>query len=188
MTINAVPGDPLANSYVSVAQATLFLGERLAVEAWYTPHLEAPVTLQQRREAALMQATRLLDEQVGWYGFPATTTQALAWPQVGQEDAWGRPVDAVSVPINVQRATTYYALTLLEAEELLFVTTQAVATGEGRIKTLKMGETTITYQDEGQGSTSTVATMRARIPTEVWLLLKPYGMVPGFGMIPVLRT
>jgi hypothetical protein len=188
MALDATPGGVLSNSYVSVAQATIFLGERLAVEAWYTPHLEAPVTLQQRREAALMQATRLLDEQVGWYGMPATTTQALAWPQVGQEDAWGRPVDAVSVPVNVQRATTYYALTLLEAEELLFATTQAVATGEGRIKTLKMGETTITYQDEGQAATSTAAAVRARIPTEVWLLLKPYGMVPGFGMIPVLRT
>jgi hypothetical protein len=188
MTIDAVPGSPTANSYVSVAQATVFLGERLAVEAWYTPHLEAPVTLQQRREAALMQATRLLDEQVAWYGLPATTTQALAWPQAGQSDAWGRPIEGTSVPMNIQRATAYYALALLEAEELLFVTTQAVATGEGRIKTLKMGETTITYQDEGQTTTSTVAAVRARVPSEVWLLLKPYGMVPGFGMIPVLRT
>jgi hypothetical protein len=190
MTINAVPGDPLANSYVTVEQATAFLQERLHVEAWYTGDPEEAITLPHRREAALMQATRLLDEQMGWYGRPATMTQALAWPQVGQVDAMGRPVDPSLVPANVQRATAYYALTLLEAEEIVQAATVAAATGEGLIKSKKIGETTITYQDAPSASTSTsTATMtHPRIPNEVWLLLKPYGMVPGFGMIPLLRT
>jgi hypothetical protein len=190
MTINAVPGDPLANSYVTTEQATAFLQERLHVEAWYSADPEEAITLPHRREAALMQATRLIDEQVGWYGVPATLTQALAWPQVGQVDAMGRPVDQMTVPTNIQRATAYYALMLLEAEEVIQAATVAAATGEGLVKSKKIGDTTITYQDapSASASTSTSTMTRTRIPNEVWLLLKPYGMVPGFGMIPVLRT
>jgi hypothetical protein len=189
MTIDAVPGSPTANSYVTVTAATDFLQERLHVEAWYTADPEEAITLPHRREAALMQATRLIDEQVGWYGLPVTMTQALAWPQTGQVDAMDRPVDQTTVPANVQRATAYYALTLLEAEEVIQAATVAAATGEGLIKSKKIGDTTITYQDAPSASTATTSTStRPRIPNEVWLLLKPYGMVPGFGMIPVLRT
>src|SRR5262245_8953420 len=125
MTIDAVPGSPTANAYLTVSDATDLLQERLHVEAWYSADPEEAITLPHRREASLMQATRLIDEQVGWYGVPATTTQALAWPQVGQVDHLGRPVDPGTVPVNVQRATAYYALALLEAEEMA----QTVTTG-----------------------------------------------------------
>jgi len=188
MTINAVPGDPFATSYVTVDQATAYLQERLHVEAWYSADPEEAITLPHRREAALMQATRLLDEQVGWYGAPATMTQALAWPQVGQTDPMGRPVDAATIPVNIQRATAYYALMLLEAEGMLQAETQAAVSGEGVLKSKKIGDTTITYQDVSPTSTSTAIVNRAKLPSEVWLLVKPYGLVPGFGTVPILRT
>ena len=42
------------------------------------------------RKPRLQWATRLLDEQVRWYGVPTYPDQALALPQVGLVDQWGR--------------------------------------------------------------------------------------------------
>jgi hypothetical protein len=184
--IDSTPGASTASSYVSVTEATDLLQERLHVEAWYTADPEEAVTLPHRREAALMQATRLIDEQVTWYGAPTTSTQSLAWPQTGQVDRFGRPVDAVTVPVAIQRATAYYALALLEADEAMAASANTGG-GDLVIKSKKIGDTQITYQDAGASSTRAVATPGA-MPNEVKLLLKPYGIVPGFGMVPVLRT
>lgn len=184
--IDATPGSSEATAYCTTAEATDLLQERLHVEAWYTADPEEAVTLPHRREAALMQATRLIDEQVSWYGVPTTSTQALAWPQTGQVDRFGRPVDSATIPVAIQRATAYYALALLEADEAMAASASSGG-GDLVIKSKKIGDTQITYQEAGASSTRTAATPGA-MPNEVKLLLKPYGLVPGFGMIPVLRT
>jgi len=183
---DATPGSSQATSYCTVEEATALLQDRLHVEAWYTADPEEAITLPHRREAALMQATRLIDEQVGWYGMPATTTQALAWPQSGQVDRYGRPVDMTLIPVDIQRATAYYALALLEADEAM-ASSATSGGGDLVLKSKKIGDTTLTFQDVSNTSTRTVAPPGA-MPNEVKLLLKPYGMVPGFGIVPVLRT
>jgi hypothetical protein len=183
MTINAVPGDPLANAYCTVEQATVFLQERLSVEAWYSADPEAAITLPHRREAALMQATRLLDEQVGWYGVPTSPDQALALPQTGLVDQWGRTVASDVIPRAVQQATAFYALTLLEN----VTGTSAAATGDLLIKSQKIGDMTITYQDVSSTSASVPASPDA-MPAEVKALLRPYGLVAGMGILRLVRT
>ena len=69
--LNAVPGDPLANAYSTVVQATASFTMRLQTAPW----TDASVPDQ---EAALQWATRLIDEQVHWYGVPTYPDQALA--------------------------------------------------------------------------------------------------------------
>jgi hypothetical protein len=184
MALDATPGGPLANAYCDVVTATAYLQERLHVEAWYRADPGGTLTLVHRREAALIQATRLLDAQVGWYGVPATVTQALAWPQTGQVDSAQRPVDPTLIPLAVERATAYYALALLEVEDA----TQGVQQDAGRvIKSEQIGDTTITYEDARTTATPT-APQTLRVPNEVWLLVRPYGRVPGSILVPVLRT
>jgi hypothetical protein len=181
MTINAVPGDPLANSYVTVTAATVFLTLYLNADAWEDASAEMQAT-------ALQHATRLLDHQVRWYGVPSTATQALAWPQIGQTDTWGRPVAPDIVPSVVQEATALYALSLLEALAAEDAGASA-GTGDLVIKSKKVGDTTITYQDTGSSSTTArQAASPQAIPANARRLLWHYGLVPGMGVVPLVRA
>jgi hypothetical protein len=175
--LNAVPGDPLANSYTTTTQASAFLTMRLGTDAWDEASVDEQI-------AALQWATRLIDEQIGWYGVPTTTTQALAWPQTGQEDPWGRLVAPDVIPLQVQQATALYALGLLEST----APGAPQASGDLIIKSKKIGDTTITYQDVSGAQATRTPTSPYAIPAEVRALLKPYGMVPGYGSIPVFRA
>lgn len=184
MSLNATPGASDANSYVTVQQATALLQDHLDIEAWYTQAPQEGQTLLARREAALISATRLIDTHVVWYGAPATLTQALAWPQTGQVDRFGRPLDAATVPYAVQQATAYYALALMEAT----AADAPTATGELLIKSKKIGDTTITYQDVPTASQARAAVNPLAMPAEVRDLLRGYGMVTGGVNIPIWRT
>ena len=178
MVLDATPGSPTSNSYTTVAQATAFLTMRLDTAAW----TEAPVPDQ---EAALQWATRLIDEQVGWYGLPTYPDQALALPQVGLVDQWGRPVASNVIPVPVQQATALYALGLLEATEENG--TAAATNGDLVIKSKKIGDVTLTYQDLPSSSARTPVSPYA-IPSEVKALLRPYGVTPGMGNVWLVRT
>lgn len=180
-TLDATPGGPLANSYVDVVTSTDLLGQRLYTDAW----LEADATDQ---AAALMWATDLLDSQVLWYGRPATDTQALAWPQMGQRDHLGRPLPSTVIPTAVQQATALYALSLLEQSPPEAGTSTTLEVGV--VKSRKVGDTEITYFDPRQTPTSTTqATPTSQgMPAEVKALLKPYAQVAGSMTVRLLRT
>lgn len=173
----AIPGDPLANSYTTTTQASAFLTMRLDTGAWDEASVDDQI-------AALQWATRLIDEQVRWHGIPTYPDQALALPQVGLVDQWGRSLASNSIPVPVQQATALYALGLLASVP----TAAAAATGDLVIKSTKIGDTTITYQDVSNQSAVRTPVSLYAIPSEVKALLRPYGMVPGGGSIPVVRA
>lgn len=175
--LNAVPGDPLANAYTTTTQASSFLTMRLDTDAWDEASVDDQI-------AGLQWATRLIDEQVQWYGVPTYPDQALALPQVGLVDQWGRPLASDTIPLAVQQATALYALGLLENTS----PDAPQASGDLVIKSKKIGDTTITYQDISGAQATRTPTSPHAIPAEVKALLKPFGMVPGFGSIPVYRT
>jgi hypothetical protein len=175
--LNAVAGDPLANSYTTTTSASAFLTMRLDIDAWTEASVED-------QSAALQWATRLIDEQVQWYGIPTYPDQALALPQVGLVDQWGRSVASNVIPLAVQQADALYALALLEST----APEASQATGDLVIKSKKIGDTTITYQDTSSTSTARMPVSPHALPAEVRALLRPYGMVPGFGSIPLYRT
>lgn len=176
-TLIATVGASDANSYVTLSEANAFIAERPHTEPWFEPP-----DLVDQRPAALITATRLLDEQVSWYGRPATTTQALAWPQLGQVDAWGRVIVSTVVPVAVQRATAYYALALLREMDQ----DAATVTADLPIKSKKMGDLTITYQD--QGTARAVPAASLQLPTEVRSLLRGYGTMIGGFNVPLVRV
>jgi hypothetical protein len=175
--LNAVPGDPLANAYVTVVQATAFLTMRLQTAPW----TDASVPDQ---EAALQWATRLIDEQVQWYSVPTYPDQALALPQVGLVDQWGRQLASNVIPVPVQQATALYALALLavSVEDV-----PASGSTDLLIKSKKIGGTTITYQDVSSAASTRAPVSPYAIPSEVKALLKPYGAVAGMVSIALVR-
>ena len=176
MILDATPGLPTSNAYCTVDQATTFLTMRLDTDAWD----EAPP---EDQAAALQWATRLLDAQVGWYGVPTYLDQALALPQVGLVDQWGRAVASDVIPGPVQQATALYALELLAS-----TAPEAVAgSGDLILKSKKIGDVTLTYQDLPSSSARTPVSPYA-IPSEVKALLRSYGFVPGLGVVPLVRT
>ena len=187
MALVAIPGDPLANSYVTVADATAFLDERLNTQPWYTP--PQYVTLNSQREAALITATRLLDEQFRWAGTPTSSTQALGWPRTGLSSSMGQTIPPDVVPETVQRATAYYALHLLRDTSEAATTTSTV--GSGVVKRRTLGETTVEYFQPGTTTTGQAAVSRppgTTLPAEIRQMLRGYGLVLGGMTVPLVRT
>jgi hypothetical protein len=176
MALDATPGGANSNSYTTVADATLYLQQRPYHEAWDAALVSGDAA------PALMWATSLLDSLVHWYGTPTTLTQVLAWPQMGQVDRYGRPLDPLLIPVAVEQATAVYALELLGDTTL----SQPTSSQTAGIKSTKIGGTTITYQDN---PTSVVGTSPVTsVPSEVRALLKGYGVMAGMINIPILRT
>lgn len=174
LVLDATVGGPASNTYCTVAEADAILAARLHTEAWFTD-----VDLLPLRPQALAWATALLDDQVLWYGTPTTPTQALAFPMTGLVDRYGRPVDASTIPAWLKEAEALYALQLLQ--------TPAPAAGvqsSSGIKSKKIGDLTITYQDDPTAAQPTTSSM----PLEVKRLLRWYANVPGSMMVPLFRV
>lgn len=171
MAFDATVGGAGANSYVTMAAASLFLEGRLHIDDW----TEASAT---EREAALMWATRLLDQQVRWSGHPATPTQALAWPMNGMQDRYGRYISNTIVPPIIQEATAIYALALLE---------ETSGTGEvgvdAGVKMKKMGALTIEFFEH-----STPHAASTLMPLEVRQMVALYGTVAGSTQVRLVRV
>jgi hypothetical protein len=176
--LDASAGGVASNTYVTMAAANTYLQERPHPEPWfdYPPSLDAKI-------AALMMATRLLDEQIRWYGTPATSTQALAWPMQGQRDRWGTAISPTIVPTVIQRATAIYALYLLrdtsEAQSI-------PGSDNALVKSRKVGDLTIVYQTSS--ATQSPIAAAVLLPAEVRQMLAPYGQVAGGINVPLLRV
>jgi hypothetical protein len=180
---------------VTLIEADTLLSERLHREPWNFPEdtsRRATAALRgdlaawygeqdlQLRTAALIWATRLLDEQVNWFGHPLTRTQALAWPMTGQVDQYGRIVSQETIPIVIQRATAFYALALLRDQS---ESVQALD-GQQNIRSLSLGDTTIAFQQAPRPSSWRAAQM---IPPDIRHMLRWYGTIAGSAMVPLRR-
>lgn len=100
-----------ANTYASLEYARqYFIGRRLHSSAW-------TVASDETRMAALMQATRLLDQEFIWSGKPLVAEQALGWPRTGATDKYN--VARTGVPREIRDATCELAFYLLAEERML---------------------------------------------------------------------
>ena len=86
-----------ANSYATTAQADAYHVDILHGSAWASAA---------DPEAALIMATRLLDEKVAWKGVKKTKEQALRWPRSYVYDADGYLVDNDIIPQWLINATS----------------------------------------------------------------------------------
>lgn len=103
------------NSYVTVADADLFFGNRLDVAAWQGADSTT-------KGQALMTATQMLDDML-WAGTVVNSDQPLAFPRVCEyfDPKLGTLVylDGASVPERIIRATLELAYHLLNNDGLL---------------------------------------------------------------------
>jgi len=103
------------NSYVDLADADIYFGDRLDVAAW-TGATDA------LKEQALVTATSMLDEQ-RWVGIAVSATQPLAFPRIGTyfDPRIGTEVafDETETPDRVIKATYEQAYHLLNNDGLL---------------------------------------------------------------------
>jgi hypothetical protein len=111
-----------ANSYADVADGDAYHDGHLYAEAWTTADAD-------RKAAALVMATRVIDAMFRFNGFKRMTSQALQWPrrECRDPDAQngvvpglllirGPWVDETKVPAAVVAATCEMARALLEAD------------------------------------------------------------------------
>lgn len=100
-----------ANSYVSLAQAdTYFETHPFYADAWSL--LDSST-----RTVLLVAATRMLDVQYIWYGYRATTTQALEWPRYGVRDQYDQLIAQTSIPLRLQQAVCEQAYYLTKGDK-----------------------------------------------------------------------
>lgn len=128
MTLISTPGDPAADSYFALTDASAYFTGR-GIAAW----TGSGATL----EAAARLGTTYLENQYRgrWVGLTTTQTQALSWPRIDggrgrighsygygftyplyDINGWPIPIDAV--PLQVQRAAMEAALLALTATVL----------------------------------------------------------------------
>ena len=103
--LTAVAGAFDANSYATRDQAAAILDNRPGSSAWAS-------ATDANKDASLIEATAELEQRFTWRGEASTTTQALAFPQIGLTRD-GVEVDSTTIPAELVRATALYADFLL---------------------------------------------------------------------------
>jgi len=98
-----------SNSYASVAEGNAYHEAHTYATTWTGA---ATAT----KEAALVFATRLLDQHVAWYGARCTEDQALRWPRLGVLDLDGYEIDSNVIPPELKNATCELARLLIASD------------------------------------------------------------------------
>lgn len=109
MAIVVTPGAADANSYCSIAQADAYHAGHVSKGTWDDGDDEL-------KEAALVQATRMLDAHMAWMGTATTSTQALGWPRYGGFSRNNYLLDHAAIPVDVINATAEFARQLLAGD------------------------------------------------------------------------
>lgn len=107
--IVTTPAATTANSYVSVAEAEVYFGDRLHSLAW------VGATADEKAVALLMAARRI--DQSEFLGTRWKLEQSMAWPRYGVLDEDGWLIAADVIPERVKRAQMEEALGLLTTDE-----------------------------------------------------------------------
>ena len=142
------------NSYCSIDDADTYHEKRLHVTDW------SGETDDVNKEAALMWATRLIDESVEWSGSVVTSTQALAWPRSMVYDRNGYAFSQASIPTFLAEATAEFARELIAENRTAETNRDTIG-----FKKMKIGELALEMN-----SFATKPVM----PPAVWSMIKFY--------------
>lgn len=140
MTVDATPGGPDADSYVTRDVAALYALER---GLKWSERYDVP-------EAALRRATAWIDAT---YKFPGVRTngrgQALQWPRIGAADRESNTIPSGEIPVEVIHATVEAASA--EIANPGFLT--PAGTAAGTVKSEKVGSIAVEYVGGGYAAT-----------------------------------
>ena len=145
-----------SDSYLSVADADTYWTAHGSPTDW-TGATTA------NKEAALVYATRWLDDNFSWLSNIYKTTQALDWPRWSYYDSEGRTI-AVGVPQRIKDATAELALAWVSGE--LYS-----SSGQESISSEKVGNSSVTYRNGSYSSSSG----SYRSFGDIKLMLREYG-------------
>ena len=112
-TVIATVGSDSANSYVTVAETTVYFAESFGRSLWANAS-------QSDLEAAVITASRSLDQYIDWIGFKSTVEQSMEWPRYGAYDKTGIEYSNSIVPGPVKFATMELAYFILQNGGLAF--------------------------------------------------------------------
>jgi len=152
MIVETGAGLLTSNSFISLDDADLYHEMRLHVETWTTASDDT-------KEAALMWATRLLNNLINWSGYKATEGQALRWPRYLVYDLDGYLIESTVIPDFLKSATAEYARNLIETD-------LTEENGLAGYKKLKIDVLELEVDKYSQSAT---------IPPAVWDMVKRYG-------------
>lgn len=108
MALVTTPGAANADSYATIAEADAYNASRPFSSAW--------TGTDAAKEAALKQATRLLDASFAWTGAAVDGVQALMWPRSGMYSRTGYAIAPTVIPQALKDAQSEFARQLLEAD------------------------------------------------------------------------
>ena len=140
-----------SNSYITVADATIYFDNRLDVTDWTAATAD-------NKAASLITATSWLDT-LDFYGDRSSTTQALKWPRT-DVTCDGIEADATFIPREIKDATCEAALALLRNPTML----RGVVTAPGSYDEVELGELRVKYR--GHSEVQSMQTITDALP---WL-------------------
>lgn len=107
MALDATVGGVSANSYIDEAAAEIYFETVINSDAW--DNATSP-----NREAALITASRLLDQNVNYFGYIAEDTQAMRWPRTLTYNQDGVEYLDTIIPEKLKNIVCDLALSILE--------------------------------------------------------------------------
>ena len=110
LTINSIPKDAAANSYISLSDANYFFSTKFKESAAWL------ALSNDQRSQLLIEATRILETYV-YGGIRTTTTQALSWPRANLVNREGTIVNSQTIPKLLEAAQCEMAAWLLTEDE-----------------------------------------------------------------------
>lgn len=154
ITLITTPGAVDANAYVSLAEADAYMETVLHASEWWDANDDD-------QKAAIAWATRLLDQQINWYGTKTTETQSLRIPMVWNiVDPDGYEISDLIVPVFAKNATSEFAKHLIIKDRTLPSDTfgfKRLRAGQLEMEMFRLDQPTV-------------------IPDSVWQMIKYYGM------------
>lgn len=142
-----------ANSYGSRADADAYFEARLHASDWQRAD-------ESTRDAALVQASRLIDRSFVWRGTKAVTGSAFEWPRVGVPTPNGEAEEpSTAVPVRVREEAFEVALALIRSDRIHEAERVGEVSTSGRV---------------GSRSFGAAGLRRAVIPATTAHALEPY--------------
>ena len=172
VVIVAAP-DGAANSYLTLAEAEIYMEEILNASEWDT-------ALDDTKNRALVTATLFLDP-LRWKGqkVDSLTANALRWPRAYVYNQDGQLYDSASIPSLIKKATAWLAFELIKTDRVTDVGVNA-QNGEKRAK---VGPLEVEYF-EGSNDGSYLD----RIPYNIRDLIAPFlNSTSGWGSASLVR-
>jgi hypothetical protein len=155
VTLDATVGGVNANTYCTQAEADTFHDTQPYPAIW-------TAATSDNKNRALVTATRILDDEIAWYGVVTDQKQRLQWPRQGMVKPNGYYVDPNTLPDALKNATAELARQLLDTDR----SADNDAETQG-IAALKIGSIDLTFKNP----TAKV------IPDAVFYMLRWWGSV-----------